>query len=890
METTEAEKISDVTLPNGFVVSDVPDSASKEEIKQEALKNGWAKEEDFAEAPKAEENTPASDRGYIVDQALRGTVDMLSSIMPDFIQKDLLGMDFKEFQNADGTFRVAEMDQYIREKEDAQASSLVGYEGVLPNSKTEEIAGAAVRSLTSEGPLAVVGSPKTALGVAGEVLFSATAAATGAAAQAASTVVGNKWGLPTWGTEILGAVTGAVATTGTGLARGAVQTGAAAGSTLIKNRNKAVETVDSVTDYVVASEMKTVIDKATTAQPNIEAVIHAVKELEGQIPGLTVPPAATLADNPIFKKNTEQLLRTDPSFFASAKKSLTDAKEAINTRKEQLFGKAGPETDKLIRDSLPKNFTARIKSADKRMKETQDRIDTLVEKALPKGDTVAVGQAIDKLMTAKTQAVRDKLSPLYENLINKADKTAVMMEPTGVRRVHQVAEIMKVGDNFASFPELMLKIRSEWQPTEGQAFNKGAEYPEVSAREVDSLKRAINKSLRQTKDPDKVRMLNMIKTELRGSIQQNMPESFAKPYADLDAQYYTELGVPMNTQGVRQLDSTRFAAQAGEYLSKPEQSADFLSFVGESGIPVVRDAIMLKMEKAAINKDGQLDGANLQRFIRRNARSLKQVPGLANELGDLGRTVQNLSETRARMDADNIVRSKELTEGFLKGMHGKKLEGVVVEILNSPANSAKYMRDLKNFTPETAKLIKQGVRAGILENGMTSNGKSMLEFIQSNKNVMDTWFGKTYSGDVRALALASDQLNKLDLDKMRFAVDYKSSDVLSEKVGISMTQLQSIARDRIVGLGTKLALVGSKINTASTAKKRDSQMTELLLNPEALKTIKEVAESKRLTITNPQLVEKLATTVHGAVSKGVYFGISGAEQEAERAQEEDYEK
>lgn len=40
-----------VTLPNGVVIEDVPETATKEEIKQKAIKSGLAKEEDFAPAP-----------------------------------------------------------------------------------------------------------------------------------------------------------------------------------------------------------------------------------------------------------------------------------------------------------------------------------------------------------------------------------------------------------------------------------------------------------------------------------------------------------------------------------------------------------------------------------------------------------------------------------------------------------------------------------------------------------------------------------------------------------------------------------------------------------------------------------------------------------------------
>lgn len=845
-----------------------------------ALKPWEAAALDEKEAPSEEPNS------FIVDQAIRGGFDFISGLFPDVFKDRPLSSktDYSQFQNADGTIRVAEMEQYINERDDVSAAELFGYQGVESDNLTEQLMGQTARSLVSEGPMVVMGASKKIPSVLSEVAFSGLSTLTGVAAQTVVSEAGKKWELPTLATEILGTVAGSVASVGASATRGAL------GGAIDNVRNAKVnkkyvsDNVDKATDFVVADEMNTVIEKAIQTQPDIESVITSVKELEGIIPGLTVPPAAALADNPIFKKNTEQLLRTDPTFFASAKKSLKDAKEAIDAHKTSLFGDASPATDKKIRESLPKNFTGRIRGAERKIQQTQNKIDRLIEKVVPKTDTVAVGQAIDKLMTQKQQHVRDKLSPKYAALLNKTDASLTLMSPNGVMRVSRMADLLKASDNFASFPQLMDKIRTEWRPSEGTPFQKGVEYPEVSAREVDSLKRAINKAIRQTKDTDKLRMLNALKTELKTSIAKDMPKSFSEPYSALDLQYYTELGIPMSKQGVRQLDSTRFASQAGAYLSRPEQAADFLGFVGEAGVPVVRDAIMLKMDKAAIRKDGSIDVANVVKFLKQNARLVEQVPGLASELNSIASVVDNLSSTKARMDAEYSVRSKELVDGFLKGMHNKKLSGVVNEILASPKSSEIYLRDLKNFDGETQKMIKQGVRAQIIENGINKSNMSMVEFIQANKNIMDQWFGSTYVKDVEALALASDQLNKVDLDKMKFALDYKNADTLSNKIGIPFAQLQSILRDRIAGAGTKAAIIASKISTSKIQDKKNSQMTELLLNPDALKSIREASEGTKggFSLFNPSLLESMATAINNSVTKGIYFGIAGAEEEQQR--------
>jgi hypothetical protein len=39
--------MEDVTLPNGYIVPNVPDSVSDDELRSEAIKYGWAAESDF---------------------------------------------------------------------------------------------------------------------------------------------------------------------------------------------------------------------------------------------------------------------------------------------------------------------------------------------------------------------------------------------------------------------------------------------------------------------------------------------------------------------------------------------------------------------------------------------------------------------------------------------------------------------------------------------------------------------------------------------------------------------------------------------------------------------------------------------------------------------------
>ena len=361
-----------------------------------------------------------------------------------------------------------------------------------------------------------------------------------------------------------------------------------------------------------------------------------------------------------------------------------------------------------------------------------------------------------------------------------------------------------------------------------------------------------------------------------------MPDEFSQGSKDLDLQFYRELGIPKSKAEISQLDSARFSSSAGKYLSKPEQASEFLAFVGDAGIPVVRDAIFMNMQGGGlvgggVFTDGLVDPRKLSSFINQNMPLINSVPGLREELTNASRLIDGLVSTKARLDAEYNIKAKELGEGFYAAYHKKGLETVASEILSSRLDSQKYLKDIKNFEPDTAKMAKQAVRATLLEKAMNSSS-STIDFVNKNSRAFSDWFGPTYAKDVQSIAEASDIISKIDVDKMKFAIDYAGQDILMEKIGIGSPQLQSILRDRITNGLTKLAIIGSKISTSSVAAKRDSKVMELLLNPEALGVIRKSAESRKSKILDEKTLSKIGMAINNTVYRGLYFGTTGVEE------------
>lgn len=914
--------MANVRLPNGRVVNNIPDTFTKQDIQAFALKNNLATEEDFTALPlsdsltvpavveedlkkkKLEEDigrpmsevtkdVASTDNDFIVDQAKAGASDLLFSIVPDFIMQGMLDVNplDPKYKLADNTTDVKSFNVDYEAAKQEVRQNVFSYKGIKPTSELERLGGGAVRSVVGEGPMAIAGA-KSKIGAAGELIHSLTAALAGqTSSEAVYDLAVNSFGAGEQSAKIAAALAGAVAGASTSVARIPVT---AAGHYASKAKDtytnfstekaRITNGLEQADSYLKDTQLRGVIDAATTAQPDMMSVIKAAKDIEDLIPNLSIAPAAILADNPIYRYNADKLIKTNPEFRAKLEKSLKETKAAIDARRFTLFGETGSNLSQKARASVPDNYSIDLRNAKKRIDAIDGKLEAVSSRISSSRDSTDVGIAVRNLMKAKEHAVKSRLQPEYSRILNKATEEGLRFPKESVQAVHDNIKLLKAEDVFATFPTLARQVKERWSPI--PIFRNGVKVGEtfrnVKITEMDSFKRALSKARRKTTDPDVNRKLEDIQKTFFKEVR-NLPSDFSAAYRDLDLQYYKELGIPFGSVGAKQLSAARFQTQVGEHLSKPEQARDFLTVVGESGIPVVKDAILIKMASSnVLTKDGIVDPVNLKRFVDRNKRLIDTVPRFSEELSDVRTMMQRLPQQKARMDAEYNIAAKRLADGFYKGVHNKYLSDIAADILKSPATSDKYFADVRNFEPSTSKMLRQGVRAELIERSLKADG-SVSDFIFKNKSTFDQWFGPTYMKDVQALADASDLLQKFDLRRMRFAIDFKNDDAFSKATNMPFSEWVSLARDRLTGPLVKMSIAASKIKTRGVAKSRDSELAELLLQPEKLAQLgADLNKIKAPDITKLKgtLVEDLSALsgkLASIMGRGIYFGDVGSE-------------
>lgn len=822
---------------------------------------------------------------FVKDQAKAGAADFIFKMLPDkFFGVDGLSEKYTDAETGEYNYQAYGADLAAAKNE--ASAEFFGYKGIKPASKFERYAGAATRGTVSEGPLAFFGA-KGPVSAAVELAHTFAATAAGAYGGDAGAEIATSLGAPeevAEGFRTAGALTGGL---GTSLVRSPLTAAGSAVSKTISERKRLAASAEKASEFLAMDDLDGIIKAATKAQPDLDLVIQRTIELQDKIPDLVVPPAATLAGNPIIIKNMDRLLRTKPEFLAEMQQRVGDSANAIKIYKEKNFGQAGESLDLELRKAISKDSGINLSNVNKRISEIDKQLEKRVGGLESKIDDVAVGADVKNLMKAKEAAVKNKLSPRYDQLLRKAELDGLELSPASVKNIYDAVRIQKLEDLFGIEPKLAKDIKSKWYPQKeviqspillaGGVKQKPIVrevFKPASVKDFDSLKRNLNTAIRKTKDPDSKTKLEGLKSQLQAELN-SLPEDFITSYRSLDNQFYKELGIPKGSEGLKQLDAARFELKTGQYLANPEQARDFLAFTGQEGIPVVRNAILLKMDRAGVLKDGNFNANRFNQFLRTNERLINSVPNLRQELETNASTITDLMNVKAKLDYDFNIKSKELTEGFIQGLEKQRFSSVIENILNKPNVSLKYLDDVKNFSPETSKMLKQGMRAGLLEAAVNSN-KSMVEFINSNSNVFKQWFGPRYLENVENIAKASDILNKINTNA-RFAIDMKNEDSLKAATRMSAPEWVSLIRDRITSNTTKLAIASSKITARSADAKRDGHLMELLLNPEKLSDIEKLVKANKPNIYNAELVKNLGIKLNNVFLKGAYFGDVGSE-------------
>lgn len=631
------------------------------------------------------------------------------------------------------------------------------------------------------------------------------------------------------------------------------------------------------------------IASAYTADPTLKQKLLRAAELQ-ESTGVVIPLLSAAEGSNVLMQTGRSLSARDLSFQSKYAQLEQEAAAQLAARQAKIFGSVSEA-------KMANALGAPTKVAPK----VEQRVRSLTEQlsdmglAFERSEFQDIGSKLRNLVTAKESQVRGELGKKYESVINAAETQGYKVSSQETGNLFSFINQEQNDDLFKKFPTLYPLIKAKFRPQQteagalinpvtGQPYQAaGVEFPQASMKDLDSLKRAVNLSIRNAGD-DQLPTLMELKKQV-GQVINNMPEGLGDAYKAVDKEFYARIGVPYGAKTVEDVKYTDFVEQGIPAITKNRTAlTDYLASVDkETAIPLVKDAFFADATRYGVIKDGVLDPKKLSRYIEVNKDTLSAVPEIRQALQNVSGDGLELTATIAKLNKLKAVQDAQDSAKIFQKFSGSGVDGVAASFLTSPDFRKQFLSPGGAGRNQAA---IETLRAKLTQSALES--PDPMSFLSGNKEAYDKLFGNTYSKALQDMVEVSDKLNtKLFINTPLKTVQRTG---LEEATGVSPAGLVSVLRDRVAGTAYKGINLLSRfaVNKADAATKEE--LGRFLADPEAVRNV--AASLKKLDGLDlsgvSQRSNKLAKDLMGGIAqtlvrRGVIVGNVVGEQQPEAA-------
>jgi len=795
-----------VELPNGIVIPDVPIGATKEEIKEKAIRGGLATIEDFARADELPTSSALAEDARFRANAPEET---FSEQAAPYVEAAI-----------EGAAAVPPM-----------AAAARGAQLLYRGSKASPYIADLARSLM----------PKTAGGLVTEGVIGAAGAVAGKAA-------GEQFP-EGWQRNLAGMVGGATP--------GLVISPTRNLATMVTNRGAGQEGIEALGEGAKASGVIRAKRQAKVAFEANDALSSTLIQ-SGKIQeatGVSLPIlAAANGDLTISGFIASQAAKGDNAGFTAAMRQQYETAEKQLTAFKQGKAPTMQEVDALVKqraaavkvknEQFEIDFAARNAEAEKTVATLTDNI---VEASSQLQVTGAsdMGTRFTNMVKAKEATIRKSLSPLYKKVLESAETAGIKLPKENAQALVAFVNDEANKDVFSKFPALYRQIKTKWQaptPVSSRIQTKyriakqpaNAVANDVSVNDLDSLKRNVNKAINDTDDKDQLRMLFELKREVNKAIDSVDP-AFSVPYKAIDQRYAQELGIPFNEQGILQVSRAKFVENTVPTLtSKTSSLKQALAVIGDDpdGIRLVEDAFITAIanNRAIVNTNTlEINPQQLKRWMVANKEKLDLVPSIQKRLDDLATGVTKIGDERTAI----LAAAKQDKVTYLADVLGEafntsgSIQGYINNVMKNPAKLDDMLARIDGDQTAT-----DAVKATMLDI-LTSGGPNPLQWFDANIPAM----AKVFGGDsIPALRYAVEASERLATNPATLKINPSTTgkSEFEEMTGSKFSQVIGELRNQII---TKIRVVintGSRYLQGKAARSEAEAMQDFLLDPDSL--------------------------------------------------------
>jgi hypothetical protein len=641
------------------------------------------------------------------------------------------------------------------------------------------------------------------------------------------------------------------------------------------------------------------IASAYTADPNLKAKLLRAAELEAAT-GVKIPLLAAAEGSNVLMQTARSLAARDLKFQSEYARLEQEAATQLAARQGRVFGSIS-EAKMANALGAPTKVAPAV---ERRARTVQEQLGDL-GLAFERSEFQEVGNKLRNLVTAKETQVRKELGGKYDAVINNAETQGYKVSSQETGTLFDFVNQSQNDDIFKRFPTLYPLIKAKFRPTQteagsmidpvtGQPFIAASrEFPEASMKDLDSLKRAVNLSMRNASE-EQLPTLVELKKQV-GAVIDNMPEGLGDAYRAVDKEFYSRIGIPYGAKTVQDVKYKDFVEQSIPAITKNRTAlTDYLASVDRNdAIPLIQDAFFADATRYGVVKDGVLDAKKLSRYMEVNKDTLAAVPEVREALKNISGEGLELTATLGKLTDLKKIQDSQDSAKIFQRFNSSGLDGVASQFLTSPDFRKQFLSPGGAGTNQPA---INTLRAKLVESALSSNDP--LRYIQDNKNAYDQIFAlKSKEGGstqvyVKALNDLAETASKLET-KLFVNTPLKTVQRtgLEEATGVSPAGAVSVLRDRIAGPVYKAINLGSRffVNKADAATKEE--LGRFLSDPDAVRKVSAALkqlDGLDLTDTSARAV-KLANDLGGGIAhtlarRGVVVGGIATEQQPEKTQ------
>jgi len=656
-------------------------------------------------------------------------------------------------------------------------------------------------------------------------------------------------------------------------------------------------------DALATTWTKNILKKIKAENPDIDTIVKDLEQIGIKWDAGNFPLIAAASEG-TAKSAMIHLAKTNSTYRDGFLKELRRVAKLIEDNADQIFGKRyAPISEEGVSTALKKRSEYFL---NKRI-QIDERIEKLQEGFEPTMSATERGKKIANLVEEREALVRKEMKPEYKKVEDMAANVTIPKE--AVSDLWNFIKKANVEDLFATAPKPIRDAFKALEPVEvlnnkgrkivvgKDEFNRPiyrTEFRELTFKQFDSLKRAVNRFKRERNlNPDEARKLATFENEIgfynpktgeRTGLRSYLPENIDVALRDVDRVYYEKIGIPFDVEAIAQIGRKRYFTEVSDVILKNRESVEqFINVGGKPGEVIARDAMNAKILKESIDADGVLDGKKFQKSLRKNKDVIDSIPGMRDEVATMSKDASYLFKRMATLDDALKIERKKVADNFIVSSgYAPNYRSLIEQMINTPKTRKKILNDVKKLDSSTRDSVLSSIRREFIES-LQSRAGGAYEFLftrdglvnPSNRDLLTDLFGKQYVSDLKDFARVVDILPNIDAKKLNSVILKENTDIVSKTLpGVDLAYLQSAARDRISSIQFRIARVFSKMQQFKTGKDIDRQTYELLMDPDGMKKFTNATAGMEFGIKMTDY-RKLLGTMRELFPVYIYGGAKG---------------